>query len=160
MVSRNRTSRYESVDEEMRNETTHFCAQGGLVLEVVVAKYWANLGEVVLDYSLAFHGVKSESPSITMQGADGILSLELRSGLRSEEIAPVVTLKNTVQVIRWAARIEIFFPSSNVFWLLIIFLSWILSIVSFYKHHHCCCYFDYVSSVYWIQQNARSQFDT
>ncbi|XP_021931036.1 tripeptidyl-peptidase 2 [Zootermopsis nevadensis] len=77
-----------------------FPVRGGLVLEVVVAKYWANLGEVVLDYSLAFHGVKSESPSITMQGADGILSLELRSGLRSEEIAPVVTLKNTVQVIR------------------------------------------------------------
>lgn len=82
--------------------------QGGLVLEVVVAKYWANLGEVTLDYSIAFHGVKPESPSITMQGADGILSVELRSGLRSEEIAPVVTLKNTVQVIRYAAHIDFF----------------------------------------------------
>jgi len=77
-----------------------FSLQGGLVLEVVVAKYWANFGEVTLDYSIAFHGVKPESPSVTMQGADGILSVELRSGLRSEEIAPVITLKNTVQVLR------------------------------------------------------------
>ena len=74
--------------------------QGGLVLEVVVAKYWANLGEVTINYSVAFHGVKPESPAIIMQGADGIMSLELRSGLRSEEVAPVVTLKNTVQVLR------------------------------------------------------------
>jgi tripeptidyl-peptidase-2 len=77
-----------------------FFVQGGLVLEVVVAKYWADHGEVTLDYSIAFHGVKPESPSVTMHGADGILSLELRSGLRSEEISPAVTLKNSVQVLR------------------------------------------------------------
>jgi hypothetical protein len=82
---------------QLRNDVF---AQGGLVLEVVVAKYWADLGEVTLDYSVAFHGVKPESPSVTMQGADGILSLELRSGLRSEEISPAVTLKNSVQVLR------------------------------------------------------------
>ncbi|PNF43825.1 Tripeptidyl-peptidase 2 [Cryptotermes secundus] len=77
-----------------------FPVRGGLVLEVVVAKYWADLGEVTLDYSIAFHGVKPESPSVTMHGADGILSLELRSGLRNEEISPAVTLKNSVQVLR------------------------------------------------------------
>jgi hypothetical protein len=115
VVGRDHISRCESVVKEMCNETIHFCEQGGLVLEVVVAKYWANLGEVTLDYSLAFHGVKPESPSITMQGADGILSLELCSGLRSEEIAPVVTLKNTVQVVRWATHVGIFFSSLNVF---------------------------------------------
>lgn len=78
------------------------------MLEVVVAKYWADLGEVTLDYSVAFHGVKPESPSVTMQGADGILSLELRSGLRSEEISPAVTLKNSVQVLRYVSHIEMF----------------------------------------------------
>jgi hypothetical protein len=43
-----------------------------------------------------------------MQGADGILSLELRSGLRSEEISPAVTLKNSVQVLRYVSLIEMF----------------------------------------------------
>ncbi|XP_067010836.2 tripeptidyl-peptidase 2 [Anabrus simplex] len=77
-----------------------FAVRGGLVLEVVVAKYWANLGDITVDYSLAFHGVKPEAAAITMQAADGILSVELRSGLRCEEVAPTVTLKNTVQVLR------------------------------------------------------------
>ncbi|GLH08749.1 Tripeptidyl-peptidase 2 [Gryllus bimaculatus] len=77
-----------------------FSVKGGLVLEMVVAKYWANIGEVVVDYTLAFHGVRPEGSSVTMQGADGIMSIELRSGLRCEEIAPVITLKNTVQVLR------------------------------------------------------------
>jgi tripeptidyl-peptidase-2 len=76
------------------------------VLEVVVAKYWANLGEVTLDYSIEFHGLKPERPVITMHGADGILSLELRSGMRREKISPAVTLKNTVQVLRCVAHNE------------------------------------------------------
>lgn len=76
------------------------------MLEVVVAKYWANLGEVTLDYSVEFHGVKPERPVITMHGAEGILSLELRSGLRREKISPAITLKNAVQVLRWVARIR------------------------------------------------------
>jgi len=78
------------------------------VLEVVVAKYWANLGEMTLDYSVEFHGVKPERSVITMHGADGILSLELRSGLRREKISPAITLKNTVQVLRWVAHIDLF----------------------------------------------------
>jgi len=76
------------------------------VLEVVVAKYWANLGEVTLDYSVEFHGVKPERPVITMHGAEGILSLELRSGLRREKISPAITLKNAVHVLRWVAHIR------------------------------------------------------
>ena len=78
------------------------------MLEVVVAKYWANLGEMTLDYSVEFHGVKPERPVITMHGADGILSLELRSGLRREKISPAITLKNAVQVLRWVAHIDLF----------------------------------------------------
>lgn len=88
------------------------------MLEVVVAKYWANLGEVTLDYSVEFHGVKPERPVITMHGADGILSLELRSGLRREKISPVITLKNTVQVLRWVAHIDLF-SIGTAYWLVV-----------------------------------------
>lgn len=72
-----------------------------MVLEVVVAKYWANLGDVTVDYAISFHGVRPEMQSVTMQAADGIMSIELRSGLRSEEISPTITLKNTVMVVRY-----------------------------------------------------------
>lgn len=76
-------------------------AQGGVVLEVVVAKYWASLGHLNLNYRVTFHGVKADTSStIVMQGADGILSLELHSGLLGEEISPAVTLKHSVQVLR------------------------------------------------------------
>ena len=88
------------------------------MLEVVVAKYWANLGEVTLDYSVEFHGVKPERPVITMHGADGILSLELHSGLRREKISPAIMLKSTVQVLRWVAHTELF-SVSIVYWLVI-----------------------------------------
>lgn len=66
----------------------------------MVAKYWANLGDVTIDYSISFHGLKPESPSITMQGADGIHSIEIYSGLRMEEALPVITIKNIVLVVR------------------------------------------------------------
>ncbi|EEB17144.1 tripeptidyl-peptidase, putative [Pediculus humanus corporis] len=80
--------------------TYSFSCKGGLVLEVVVAKYWANLGEITIDYSIEFHGVKPDNSVVTMQGADGIHSLELHSGVRLEEIAPAITLKNLVTVYR------------------------------------------------------------
>jgi len=92
---------YKVIGITSQSEVTRgFPVRGGLVLEVVVAKYWANLGEMTLDYSVEFHGVKPERSVITMHGADGILSLELRSGLRREKISPAITLKNTVQVLR------------------------------------------------------------
>ena len=88
------------------------------MLEVVVAKYWANLGEVTLDYSVEFHGVKPERPVITMHGAEGILSLELRSGLRREKISPAITLKNAVQILRWVAHIDLF-SVGIAYWLVV-----------------------------------------
>ncbi|XP_015124939.1 tripeptidyl-peptidase 2 isoform X1 [Diachasma alloeum] len=77
-----------------------FAVQGGLILEVVVAKYWANLGEIYIDYSIEFHGIHVIDGNVTMQSGDGIHRMELRSSLRNEEIVPSVTLKSLVQVLR------------------------------------------------------------
>nr|CAD7457742.1 unnamed protein product [Timema tahoe] len=77
-----------------------FSVRGGLVLELVIAKYWANIGEVALDYSMSFHGVKPDNSLIAMQGAEGVFSVELSSRLRSEQIAPSASLKNSVQMLR------------------------------------------------------------
>ena len=76
-----------------------FPVRGGLVLEVVVAKYWANLGEMTINYSLSFHGIKPNRPSITMTAADGIYSLEVTS-LQGESILPNISFKNSVQILK------------------------------------------------------------
>lgn len=83
------------------NSDTSLCFQirSGLVLEVVVAKYWADLGGGLLDYSISFYGVKPNQPTITMHAADGIHSVEVTS-LQGEEILPNITLKNSVQILR------------------------------------------------------------
>lgn len=77
-----------------------FSVRGGLILELAIAKYWANLGDILLDYTLEFHGVRLINGDLTMQSGDGIHRLELRSSLRNEEIAPNIFLKHFVQVLR------------------------------------------------------------
>ncbi|KAF5299966.1 hypothetical protein FQA39_LY11339 [Lamprigera yunnana] len=76
-----------------------FQVKGGVILEIVVAKYWANLGETSINYSISFHGVKPNQPSITMYASEGIYSL-LVTSLQGEEILPCITLKNSVQILR------------------------------------------------------------
>lgn len=70
-------------------------------MEVAIAKYWANLGELMVDYTIEFHGIRLISGDLTMHAADGISRLELKSSLRSEEVVPSISLKNTVQVLRY-----------------------------------------------------------
>lgn len=77
-----------------------FTVEGGLILEIVVAKYWANLGDIIIDYTIEFHGINILNGNLTMQSGDGIHRIELRSTLRNEDIVPSITLKNIVQVLR------------------------------------------------------------
>lgn len=76
-----------------------FPVKSDLILELVIAKYWANIGESNLDYSISFYGVKPCQPSITMHAADGIHSVEIKT-LQGEDIAPSITLKNSVLIIK------------------------------------------------------------
>ncbi|XP_018353839.1 PREDICTED: tripeptidyl-peptidase 2 isoform X2 [Trachymyrmex septentrionalis] len=77
-----------------------FAVQGGLILEVVIAKYWANLGDMFIDYSIEFHGIHMINGNLTMLSGDGINRLELRSSLRNEEVVPNISLKTSVQVLK------------------------------------------------------------
>ncbi|XP_011256902.1 tripeptidyl-peptidase 2 isoform X2 [Camponotus floridanus] len=77
-----------------------FAVQSGLILEVVIAKYWANLGDMLIDYSIEFHGIHMINGNLTMLSGDGINRLELRSSLRNEEVVPNISLKTSVQVLK------------------------------------------------------------
>lgn len=77
-----------------------FPVQEDLVLEIVIAKYWASFGEANLDYSISFHGVKPNQPAITMHAADGIHTVDVKT-LQGEEISPSINLKFSVQILRY-----------------------------------------------------------
>lgn len=76
-----------------------FPVQGNKTLEVVIAKYWANIGSIEVQYSINFFGVKPNQGSVTMIAADGVHNVHVTT-LQGEDIQPVVTLKNAVQILR------------------------------------------------------------
>ena len=70
---------------------------GGHIIELCLAKWWANLGSVKASYSITFYGVKPEQKEFVVHGSDGISRIDLSSGLHSEEIQPEAKLKYMVQ---------------------------------------------------------------
>lgn len=82
-------------------EQTHCVAvKGGIIMEIVVAKFWTDLTESTLTYSVAFHGIKPDKVDIVMQPSDGVYAMDLYSGPSSEDVAPAASLKNVVNVCR------------------------------------------------------------
>lgn len=72
----------------------------GNILEVCLAKWWANLGEVSLNYSVTFRGIHVDSKQIVMHAADGIARCNVKATLKHEEISPSVCLKFLAQPLR------------------------------------------------------------
>ncbi|CAB0004044.1 unnamed protein product [Nesidiocoris tenuis] len=82
-------------------DSTHvFKVKGGVVMEFVVAKFWSDQMTSVADYSISFGGCGPEASDVTMHHAQGIASLDIISGPQLEEIAPQVSLKHNVIVLK------------------------------------------------------------
>ncbi|XP_071798150.1 tripeptidyl-peptidase 2-like isoform X2 [Asterias amurensis] len=86
--------------QELGNNTYPFSVKGGLVLELVVAKWWASLGNTKITYSISFHSLDMNQKMIQMHAANGIYRLDIKSSLRIEEVSPTITIKNCVQPLR------------------------------------------------------------
>lgn len=80
--------------------TCAFPVQERRTLELCIAKWWANIGNLLINYSISFHGLHPNQQNIVMQGAESIHRIDVTSLLRYEEILPVVTLKSYVVVLR------------------------------------------------------------
>lgn len=79
--------------------TSHpFKCTGDNVLELCIAKYWSNFGEVALQYKVRFHGFKSNNAHV-MHSANGIHRIDV-TPLLSEESQPSVSLKYSVVLLR------------------------------------------------------------
>ncbi|KAL4219860.1 tripeptidyl-peptidase II Tpp2 [Mactra antiquata] len=84
-----------------QGETMHaFPVVGDRTVELCIAKWWANIGDVTLDYSITFHGVSCSSNTVVMHGGEGVTRFELRSTLKTEDISPCVTFKTVTQPLR------------------------------------------------------------
>lgn len=81
------------------NVTCHpFKCVGDNILEVCIAKYWTNFGEVPLQYKIKFHGFKSSNAHI-MHSANGVHRIDV-TALLTEESQPSISLKNSVMVLK------------------------------------------------------------
>lgn len=77
-----------------------FQVVGGVTLEVVVAKYWANIGDLAIDYSIDFHGLKPDFGSrLVLNAGDAVRGVLLRA-LRLQDVQPTAQLKYSEPVIR------------------------------------------------------------
>lgn len=75
-----------------------FKCVGGNIVELCIAKYWSNFGDVPLQYRVKFHGFKSNNAHI-MHSANGIHRIDVTS-LLTEECQPAISLKHSVMVLK------------------------------------------------------------
>lgn len=74
--------------------------QGGLILQVTLAKFWSSIGEMTLNYSIKFSGCRPSYPELVMNHAEGLYSFDLNPSLQTEEIQISAVLKNNVSVLK------------------------------------------------------------
>ncbi|XP_035827746.1 tripeptidyl-peptidase 2 [Aplysia californica] len=84
-----------------RGEGTYaFPVIGDITLEVCIAKWWASLGDVLLDYTVTFYGAQLTTDSPTVHGGEGIARFDVISPIKTEDLAPSLTLKTAIFPLR------------------------------------------------------------
>ncbi|GFO43768.1 tripeptidyl-peptidase 2-like [Plakobranchus ocellatus] len=69
-------------------------------LELCIAKWWANIGDVCVDISLSFFGAQFRNRQLSMHGGEGIARFDIISPLRDEEVSPSLSLTTAVCPLR------------------------------------------------------------
>lgn len=44
----------------------HFSLQGGKAIEFCIARWWASLSDVNIDYTISFHGIVCTAPQLNI----------------------------------------------------------------------------------------------
>lgn len=69
-------------------------------LEVAITKYWANLGDMVVDYTIELHGLRPDCGRRLVLGAGEGLRCVLLGALAQEDVQPQAQLKHIEPVVR------------------------------------------------------------
>ncbi|XP_066956231.1 tripeptidyl-peptidase 2 isoform X3 [Macrobrachium rosenbergii] len=92
------------------NESTTlvFAVRGGYTLELCLARWWSSLVEGQVETSVDFHSLRPSQEEVTLLCNEGIQRIDVRAGLRPEEIAPQACLKHHTQVLMPAdSKVEV-----------------------------------------------------
>eukprot|EP00058_Branchiostoma_floridae_P017807 XP_002603296.1 hypothetical protein BRAFLDRAFT_119705 [Branchiostoma floridae] len=72
----------------------------GVTVEVCLARWWASLGEVNVNYNVTFHGLQPSVTTLNLHAADGITRVDVKSPLKHEDVQPSIKLEHGVCPIR------------------------------------------------------------
>ncbi|KAI8503949.1 tripeptidyl-peptidase II Tpp2, partial [Branchiostoma belcheri] len=72
----------------------------GVTVEVCLARWWASLGEVNVNYSVTFHGLQPSITTLNLHAADGITRVDVKSPLKHEDVQPSIKLEHGVCPLR------------------------------------------------------------
>lgn len=73
--------------------------QGGVTVEVAIAKYWANAGDVQVDYTIELHGLRPDCGHRLTLTSAALGSVRL-TALRPLDVQPTAVLKHIEPVYR------------------------------------------------------------
>lgn len=73
-----------------------FPIQGGRIMEMVLTKYWSDVGDCSLEYELEFFGAEPSDDRITISQGDGVQPVDIKAGISSIYLEPKATL-NTLR---------------------------------------------------------------
>ena len=63
-----------------------FRVKAETTLELVLAKWWANLGEVPLHWKLTFSGLEPSVEAPCLIASDGVFRFDVKSGLKQARV--------------------------------------------------------------------------
>ncbi|KAK4306052.1 hypothetical protein Pmani_022096 [Petrolisthes manimaculis] len=100
---------YKVVNLESQESSVHVLSvRGGYTLELCLARWWSSLVDGQVELSVQFHSLRPVQEEVTLLCSEGVQRVDVRSGLRTEELAPQAVLKHHTQVVSPSeSRVEV-----------------------------------------------------
>ncbi|CAL4069880.1 unnamed protein product [Meganyctiphanes norvegica] len=100
---------YKTVNLSANESTTLvFAVRGCLTIELCLARWWCSLVDGQVQLTCDFHSLCPSQEEMTLLCSEGMQRVDVRSGLRQEELNPQAVLKHHAQVVMPAdSKVEV-----------------------------------------------------